>query len=137
MVAKIPVLLPQGLAITRKPGAAPLLWVGSDGDGVLSAFDTATFALKHTVNFSLAPDVGEADDLQVDDLTQDILVAVGDDGPGSTDPSAIATVDASTGMVTASVATPGHIEGFKLVKGTNLVLANSPHAEVNNILTIA
>lgn len=136
VAASLAVQAPQGLGITKIEGQ-DLLWVGSDGDGALSAFNLTSLERVHLVNFSLAADVGEADDIVVDDETQEVLVAVGDDGAGSTDPAAVATVDAHSGAVLASVPTPGHIEGFTLVRGTNLVVANSPHADPNAVLLIA
>jgi len=139
VIATIPVHAPQGLGITRNAKGSDLLWVGSDDDGVLSAFDLkANNKLTFSVNFS-APgaESGEADDIEIDELTQAVLVAVGDDGSGSSDPSAIATVDSATGKVVASVATAAHIEGFKLVRGSDILFANSPHATPNSVLKIS
>ena len=124
----LPVHAPQGQGITR--GARPLLWVGSDGNGILSAFDLATLDATpvHVLNFSGAPDVGEADDILIDDVTGDVLVAVGDDAAGSTDPAQLATVSAESGQVLARINVPGHIEGFDFLPGTDYIIANIPDA---------
>ena len=122
----LPVHAPQGLRITAKAGSR-LLWVGSDDNGILSAYDADSYALVATRNFSTAPDSGEADDLLVDPVTQDVLVSVGDDGPDSSDPAAVATVSVS-GALLSSIPVPAHVEGFELVPGTDLILANAPNA---------
>ena len=110
---------PQGQGITRaSAGGQRLLWVGSESDGVLRSFDADTFAGPvHTVDFS-----SDADDILIDDVTGDVLVAAGDD------PAVLATVSASTGVVLSSISVPAHIEGFDFVRGTDLVVANIPDA---------
>ena len=59
----LPVEAPQGQGVTQDRGGRRLLWVGSDNTGILNAFDLATFERVYALNFSLAPGVGEADDL--------------------------------------------------------------------------
>ena len=123
---------PQGLALTQAPSGQwagrRLLWVGSDGDGLLSAFDTASLALTFTANFSRAPSVGEVDDLQVDPVSQQLLLSAGDDGPASTDPAVLATLDSATGGVIASVPLPAHLEAFRVVPGATTLIGNVPDA---------
>jgi len=123
---------PQGLGVL-----GGRLWVGSDEIGILSAFDLATLKLDRALNFSNAPDAGEADNIVVDAATGSVLCAVGDDGPGSADPAEIVTVDAATFAVTATVATPEHVEGFAIVAGGDFILANSPGDTDSAVLLIA
>jgi hypothetical protein len=59
----LPVEAPQGQGVSQDGSGRRLLWVGSDNNGILNAFDLATFERVYALNFSLAPGVGEADDL--------------------------------------------------------------------------
>lgn len=140
VVDALPVHAPQGLALTQAAGGPwagrRLLWVGSDGIGLLSAFDADTLALATTLNFSTAPGVGEADDLVVDPITQQLLVSAGDDGAGSADPAVLATVDTATGAVTAAVPLPAHLEAFRIVPGTSTVVGNVPDAEPSPLVVV-
>jgi hypothetical protein len=132
---------PQGLGISFNGGghssSNDLLWVGSDGSGLFSAFNISTGSRVFALNFSTTATDGETDDVEVDEFSGEVLVAVGDDGPGSADPSAIAIVDSIKGTVNMQIAMPGHIEGFSLIRGTNMIFANSPHATPNEVLLVA
>lgn len=143
LLSAISVPAPQGLGIIQPPATsapsaeAALLWVGSDGCGLLSAFALSDLSRVYALNFSTTATDGETDDIEVDPLSGEVLVSVGDDGPGSADPAAIATVYNLNGTLKGTLAMPGHIEGFTLVRRSNLIFANSPHATPNEVLLIA
>jgi hypothetical protein len=126
LFANISVHAPQGLGV-----AGGKLFVGSDEIGVLNVFDAATYAPLAQLNFSLAPDVGEADDIVVAP-NGDILCAVGDDADGSTDPARLAVVDSKTLAVKGVTSSDGaHIEGFALAAGSSSdVMASTPDKKV-------
>ena len=128
LFANISVHAPQGLGV-----ANGRLFVGSDDIGVLNVFDASSdaYAPLAQLNFSLAPDVGEADDIVVAP-NGDILCAVGDDADGSTDPARLAVVDSKTLAVKGVTSSDGaHIEGFALAAGSSSdVMASTPGKKV-------
>jgi hypothetical protein len=125
-VGNISVHAPQGLGVANGK-----LFVGSDEIGILNVFDAATFAPLARLNFSNAPNAGEADDIVVAP-NGDVLCGVGDDADGSDDPAALAVVDSSTLAVKAVVSSGGaHIEGFALANGSSTdVMASTPDKKV-------
>jgi len=123
LLTNISVHAPQGLGV-----ANGRLFVGSDEIGILNVFDATSYAPLARLNFSNAPDAGEADDIVVAP-NGDILCGVGDDADGSDDPAQLAVVDSQTLAVKARISSAGaHIEGFALAGGGSStdVMASTP-----------
>ncbi len=101
---------PQGVVFVPRTGT---LYVSNGGDGHVNSFDSSSYKLTWSVEFS-----SDADNIRFDSGLDELFVGYGQGGIG--------VVNASSGQIIATIPLVGHPESFQLASSENLIYVNIP-----------